>query len=105
VSQDPADTARWWPGGDVEHFQLHGHEFHDVSTLGEYDASARQTIRLGASFSYTDPDSGVPRVGYYTLGGNRFTALNKWETRIQTHFRPNEGEAYVYNLPDSTYTR
>jgi hypothetical protein len=76
-----------------------------MHTVADYDASARETIRFGISFTYTDPDADVPRVGYYALGTNRFTALNQSQTRILTHFIPDRGESYVRDLPDSTYTR
>ena len=74
--------------------------------VSQYDRSARTTIRLGKCFTYLDPDYGVPRVGYFTLGNGRFTALNASQTRILTHFIPKHGERYVRDeLPQSTYTR
>lgn len=76
-----------------------------IHTVAEYDASARETIRLGISFTYTDLDSGRAKIGYYAVGTNRFTALNRSETRILTHFVPARGESYVRGLPDSTYPR
>ena len=105
MSQGPADAAEWWEGKDYEHFQLHGHTLPGVRFVADYDNSARETIRLGIAFSYTDLEYNVPRIGYFARGSNRFTALNRWETKIMTHFIPDDGENYVFNLPDSTYTR
>jgi hypothetical protein len=103
VTSSPADMAQWWPGQDWEHFQKHRYEFRSHS-VAEYDESARRTIRLGKGFTYTDPDWGTPRVGYFAVGSGRFTALNASQTRILTHFIPSDGERYVRTLPDSTYT-
>jgi hypothetical protein len=60
---------------------------------------------MGTRFTYTDPDAWVPRVGYFTRGAGRFTALNAYETKILTHFIPERGEVYVKCPPESTYRR
>jgi hypothetical protein len=105
VSTSPADTAQWWDDEDWKHFQKHGREL-GIQDLARYDKSARTTIRLGNRFTYLDPDYGTPRVGYFTLGTGRFTALNASQTRILTHFAPKNGERYVRDeLPQSTYKR
>lgn len=84
------------------HFLKHGVKL-GTTTETDYDASARGTIRAGRRFTYADPDTSKPRVGYYDLRTDRFTAMNATETRILSHFRISE--RYVRNLPGSDYRR
>jgi hypothetical protein len=104
LSQSIADAARWWDDEDWKHYNKHRGQF-GRQTVEQYDKSARKTIRLGIRFTYRDPDYGAPRVGYFTPGNGRFTVLNRSETRIITHFIPDDGEEYVRGLPESTYAR
>ncbi len=95
--------ARWQSDAKLRaHFRRHGAEV-GAADLASYDASARQTIRLGKRFTYVDPATGVPRVGYYDIGRGLFTGLTDDERYITTHFRPADGESYLRALPSSTY--
>ena len=94
--------AAWAPGQLEAHFRKHGAEG-PYRTPEEYDAAARETIRLGTMFSYVDRESGAQRLGFYDKPNNRFTGLTRDGRRITTHFRPDRGEAYVRGLERSTY--
>jgi hypothetical protein len=99
----PADQARWTSERErSRHFQKHG-PLLGQRTEDEYEASARATIRVGQRFTYEDSGTGRPRVGYYHVRTERFTALNERETRLLTHFRC--PERYVRLLPSSGYRR
>lgn len=88
---------------DLEHHYWQHHWDVNATTIPEYDASARETIRRGQRFTYTDPVRRRPRIGYYDPKTGLFTALHGDRKRILTHFRPEDGEAYVRQLPHSTY--
>jgi hypothetical protein len=68
-----------------------------------YDASARETIRLGFAFTYHDRESNADRLGFYHKESNRFASVTRDGRRITTQFRPDRGEAYVRGLDRSTY--
>lgn len=94
-------AARWASAAELaSHFLKHGPKLGLVSE-SEYDASGRATMRAGMRFTYEDPGSGGRRVGYFDRRSGLFTALTGDETIILTHFLVDE--AYVRNLPDSTY--
>lgn len=95
-----AASAVWGRGELAEHFEKHPETYRSER---EYDEGARETIRLGARFTYTDTQTSAPRVGYFHKPSNRFTGLTGDEKRITTHFRPDRGERYVAGLPRSTY--
>ena len=69
-----------------------------MRSVADYDASARATIRVGKRFTYRDPDTGEPRVGYFAMGSGKLTILQQDEAVILSHFIPgaagNTCEAY-----------
>jgi pyocin large subunit-like protein len=95
-----------WPSDEelADHYSDH---YWDVNarTIQEYDASARATIRDGTRFTYEDPKTGRPRIGYYDPETGLLTALRGDGSEILTHFAPDDGEDYVRGLPHSTYPR
>ena len=97
-----AREATWAPGQLREHFQKHGREG-PWPTVEAYDASARETIRLGFAFTYVDRESNAERLGFYDKASTRFTSVTRDGRRITTQFRPDRGEAYVRGLEHSTY--
>jgi hypothetical protein len=97
-----AREATWTPGQLRSHFEKHGNEGPWASE-SVYDASARETVTLGAVFTYVDRESNAERLGFYDKSGNRFTSVTHDGRRITTHFRPDRGEAYVRGLNRSTY--
>jgi pyocin large subunit-like protein len=94
--------ATWAPRQLTAHFDKHGREG-PYRTAQEYDAAARETIKVGTYFTYVDRESDAERIGFYDTGGNRFTGLTRDGNRITTHFRPDRGEAYVRGLERSSY--
>jgi hypothetical protein len=109
VNGTVASSAQWRNGRHLlSHFGDHAHKMRLWGVNG-YDRSARETIEHGARFKYTWEDPQVPglllpRVGYYHRSSNRFTALTDDEVFILTHYPPDDGEDYVRNLRDSTYS-
>lgn len=99
-AEEIARTAQWAPGQLAAHYAKHPEGYRSVE---EYDRGARETIRNGRPFTYRDPTTGEPRLGFYDPQTNRFTGLTRDGRRITTHFRPDRGEAYVRELPASTY--
>ena len=97
-----AREATWAPGQLRAHVEKHGKEGPWASEA-EYDASARETIRIGTAFTYQDRESNAERLGFYHRDSNRFTAVTRDGRRITTQFRPDRGEAYVRGLDRSTY--
>ena len=97
-----ARDATWAPGQLREHFAKHGKEGPWASER-EYDASARETIRVGTAFTYVDRESNAERLGFFRKESNRFTGVTRDGRRITTQFRPDRGEAYVRGLDRSTY--
>jgi hypothetical protein len=97
-----AREATWTPGQLQAHFEKHGREG-PYATPQDYDASARETVRIGKSFRYVDRTTNARRQGYYDPPTNRFTAVTSDGRRIATHFKPDNGERYVRSLPQSTY--
>jgi hypothetical protein len=97
-----AREATWAPGQLREHFEKHGKEMPWASEA-EYDASARETVRIGTAFTYQDRESNAERLGFYHKNGNRFIGVTRDGRRITTQFRPDRGEAYVRGLDRSTY--
>src|SRR4051794_33731471 len=93
-----------WPMGPTlpSHFGQHGWKF-PYASVQEYEHSSIETVDIGVSFTYTDPDTGRQRVGYYHEASNRFTAVTSDGLRIVTPFPPDRHEKYVEELPDSTY--
>lgn len=94
--------ATWTPGQLQDHFQKHGREGPWASE-SVYDASARETVTVGALFTYVDGATNAERLGFFDKAGNRFTSVTQDGRRITTHFRPDRGESYVRNLYRSTY--
>ena len=94
--------VRWGSRDEQEqHFRQHRREL-GVSTVEEYDESARETIAVGTYFEYRDLQTDDWRVGYYDRATRRLSALNSDETVILTHFRC--PERYVArSLRGSTY--
>jgi hypothetical protein len=88
----------------ADHYWTH-HWDVNVRSIPDYDASARATIRGGTRFTYNDPRTGRPRIGYFDPTTGLFTALRGNGAFILTHFRPDDGEAYPLSLPNSTYRR
>jgi hypothetical protein len=97
-----AKESTWASGNLREHFQKHGREG-PWGTQADYDASARETITTGKLFTYVDLTTHAERLGFYDAVGNRFTSVTLDGERINTHFRPDRGEAYVRALPRSNY--
>jgi pyocin large subunit-like protein len=97
-----AREATWAPGQLRSHFAKHGKEM-PWHSEAEYDASARETIRIGTTFTYQDRESDAERLGFYHRESNRFTAVTRDGRRIPTHFRPDGGESYPRMLYRSTY--
>jgi len=97
-----ADQATWSPGQLTAHFQKHGREMPWASE-SVYDASARETVRIGAAFTYRDREANMERLGFYHRESNRFVGVTRDGRRITTQFRPDRGEGYVRALDRSTY--
>jgi pyocin large subunit-like protein len=97
-----AREATWAPGQLRAHVDKHGREGPWASE-SEYDASARDTIRIGTAFTYRDRESNAQRLGFYHKDSNRFTGVTRDGRRITTQFKPDRGEAYVRGLDRSTY--
>ncbi len=97
-----ARSATWSPGQLQAHFAKHGREG-PYATIEAYDASARETIRVGREFTYLDRTTGARRRGFYDLSTNGFTGVTEDGRRITTYFHPDSGEHYVRGLLESTY--
>lgn len=97
-----AREASWAPGQLKAHVDKHGREG-PWATEADYDASARETVRIGTTFTYMDRESNAERLGAYHKDTNRFTGVTRDGRRITTHFKPDRGEAYVRGLDRSTY--
>lgn len=95
-----ASEAQWAPGQLQAHFEKHRDGYR---TEQEYDRGARDVIRRGTALTYLDRESGDTHLGFYDRSTNRFTAMTADGRRITTHFEPDNGEAYVRQLPRSTY--
>ena len=92
-------VPQWKSRGHLEdHFRRH-RRLLGVRTVGEYDASARETMTVGTFFEYR---TGARwRVGYYDRGTGRLTILTDDQAEIVTHYRC--PERYVETLDGSTY--
>lgn len=97
-----ARDATWTPGQLQAHFEKHGREGPWASEA-DFDASAREVIRIGTLFTYVDRESSTERLGFYDRGSNRFASVSRDGRRITTQFKPDRGEAYVRGLARSTY--
>src|SRR5215212_7912669 len=97
-----AREATWAPGQLRAHVEKHGREG-PWSSEADFDASARETIRIGTAFSYVDREANVERLGFYHRESNRFAAVTADGRRITTQFKPDRGESYVRGLTRSTY--
>jgi pyocin large subunit-like protein len=97
-----AREATWAPGQLQAHFEKHGREGPWASEA-DFDASAREVIRIGTLFTYVDRESNAERLGFYDRGSNRFASVSRDGRRITTQFKPDRGEAYVRGLTRSTY--
>jgi hypothetical protein len=101
MQREPAQAAEWvseaYRNGK---FADHGARLR-VKAVSEYNASARETIREGARFTYTHGNPPATRVGYYDARRSRLTVLDHDEVTILNHFRATE--RYVRSLPDSDY--
>jgi hypothetical protein len=69
-------------------------------SVEQYDVSAHETIRLGVRFTYRDPGTGLPRIGYFHRASSRMTATDI-DGFIVSHFLTDE--EYVVLLERSTY--
>jgi hypothetical protein len=97
-----AREATWAPGQLQAHFEKHGREGPWASEA-DFDASARETIRIGTLFTYVDRESNAERLGFYDHKSNRFASVSWDGRRITTQFKPDRGEVYVRRLARSTY--
>jgi hypothetical protein len=97
-----AREATWAPGQLQAHFEKHGREGPWASEA-DFDASARETIRIGTLFTYVDRESNAERLGFYHHESNRLVSVSWDGRRITTQFKPDRGEVYVRRLPRSTY--
>jgi pyocin large subunit-like protein len=97
-----AREATWAPGQLRAHVEKHGREGPWASEA-DFDASARETIRIGTAFTYLDRESNAERLGFYHRETNRFVGVSSDGRRITTQFKPDRGEAYVRGLDRSTY--
>lgn len=95
---EPWEAPWGEPPEQWNHYVKHGRNA-GAATPDEYDASARKTIKQGTRLEYKERN-GVPRVGYYDRANGLFTALDRNELRITTHYRATE--QYVRGLRDST---
>ena len=82
-----------------DHYGRHRREL-GTRSIEEYDASARETIAIGVRFTYRDRGTGERRIGYFHRESSRMTALDL-DDFIHFYFRTDE--AYVAELPGSTY--
>jgi hypothetical protein len=97
-----AREATWAPGQLQGHFEKHGAEGPWASE-SDFDASARDVIRIGTVFTYVDQTSHAERLGFYDRPSNRFVGVSRDGRRITTQFKPDRGEGYVRGLARSTY--
>ena len=97
-----ARDATWAPGQLQAHVVKHGREGPWASEA-DFDASARETIRIGTAFTYLDGTSHAERLGFYHRESNRFVSVTRDGLRITTQFKPDRGEAYARGLSRSTY--
>lgn len=91
-----------WPSKESReyHFNSHRHEYAWVD-VHDYDASAREVIRIGKRFTYRDRLTKARRVGYFDPRTGRSTAVSWDEADLLTHFVTDE--AYLRGLPGSDY--
>ena len=82
-----------------DHYDLHRREFPGAS-IEVYDASAQETLAVGARFAYRDRITGLRRLGCYHRETARMVVLDL-DGFIVAHFRC--AEDYVADLPDCTY--
>ena len=82
-----------------DHYGRHRGELRTRS-VGEYDASAQETIALGVRFTYRDERTRELRVGYFHRNTSRFVAMTV-DGLIVTHFQTDEGVVAGYDR--STY--
>jgi hypothetical protein len=93
-------VAAWKTRRHLEdHFAWHRGELH-VRSIDEYDASAQATITIGTPFTYRDPVTREPRIGYFHRETSRFVGTDL-DGLIRTHFQTDE--SHIVNLPLSTY--
>src|SRR5262249_52676566 len=100
--QGTPDVFAEWPDESYRRrkFAKHGARLR-LKTVDDYDASARETIRDGLRFTYSESDPSEDRVGYFDSNRRRLTALSGDETVIVNHFRATEN--YVRHLENSDY--
>ena len=82
-----------------DHYVRHRGELR-VRSIEEYDASADEAVLNGTPFTYRDPITTEPRVGYFHRETSRFVAVDL-DGIIRTHYLTDEG--HVADLPMSTY--
>jgi hypothetical protein len=83
----------------TDHYGWHRGELR-VRSVAEYDASAQETLLLGTPFTYRDPVTGEPRIGYFHRATSRFVSTDL-DGYVRTHFQTDE--SHVAGLPLSTY--
>lgn len=92
--------AAWKTQSHLEdHYGRHRGELRTRS-VAEYDASAQETIALGARFSYIDTTTGERRIGFYHRYTVRFVGCDRDGLILTHHIRDEDS---IYNLPRSTY--
>ena len=95
-----SEMAEWKTRQHLEdHYEFHRREFPGYS-IEQYDASAQETIEVGARFAYRDRVTRERRVGYFHRDSSRFVAVDM-DGFIRSHYRTDE--AHVADLPQSTY--
>jgi hypothetical protein len=92
--------ADWKTRAHLEdHFGDHHRELR-VRSVGEYDASAQETIRLGERFTYRVRATRERRIGYFHRESSRFVATDT-DGAIRSHYITDEAD--VAGFLDSTY--
>src|SRR4029079_11824115 len=95
VSSLPPGPPRWsTPWALTDHFQKHGTK-PGCASVQDYEWSALDTMQVGRRFTYLDPRSSDPRVGYFAPPTGRFAALHPNEQVIYSHYIPDRGAQYV----------
>ena len=82
-----------------DHYGRHRGQLRTRS-VAEYDASAQATLVLGIRFTYRDPGTGLPRIGYFHRESSRMTVTDL-DGHVVSHFLTDED--YVATLDLSTY--
>jgi hypothetical protein len=110
-----ATRGPWWSSRQRLEAKFNQHEpdfrasqfCQPVLDVDEYERSSLETIQVGVRFRYRDWRTGRPRVGYFDPMTGRFTAVDRHDRDIMTHF-PTDVQYpeldYPYYLRDSNYS-